>query len=237
MLAWCGEMQQTIHPARMFLETRKKLCPSGIGESCGGLTVHILEIKKLNKGKLLVLTDEVGTFPIYAGEAAAYHIVEGGELPTEDWERLCAEVLARRVRLRALHLLERQDRTEAGLRRKLAEGHYPECLIDDAVAYVRSYHYIDDARYASTYIRYHQDEKSRFQLRTALLGRGVSPDDIDRAFAEAWEGDEGDLIGKLLKKRHYDPETADEKEKNRTFAYLLRRGFAVSQIKRHMGLT
>ncbi|MCD8301173.1 MAG: recombination regulator RecX [Clostridiales bacterium] len=200
--------------------------------------MRILEVKQVNnKGKLLVLTDEVGTFPLYRKEADAFHIEEGAELSVEDWERLCSDVLIKRAKKRALYLLEQQDRTEFQLRKKLREDRYPDSIADEAVEYVRSYHYIDDLRYACTYIRFHQQEKSRSQLRTALMSRGVSQSDIDAALEESYEGREDELIAKLLDKRHYDPETADDAERQRTFSFLLRRGFKASEIKKQMGLT
>ncbi len=199
--------------------------------------MRIIEIKKEKKGKLLVRTDEVGTFPIYEKEAAAFHLEEGGELSDSEWERLCSEVLAKRVKRRALYLLQQMDRTEAQLRRKLKEGHYPDFLIDEAVDYVKSYHYIDDLRYASSYIRFHQQQKSRRELRQALITRGVPAGLIEQAFEEVYEDTEGELIDRLLAKRGYDPEKTDAKEKGKIFQYLLRKGFPASEIKKRMDLT
>ncbi len=197
----------------------------------------ILEIKKEKKGKLLVRTDEVGTFPIYEKESEAFHLEEGMELSAGDWEKLCSEILSKRIKRRALYLLQQMDRTEAQLRRKLREGNYPEILIDEAVDYVKSYHYIDDLRYASAYIRYHRDQKSRNELKKALIMRGVPADLIEQAFEEEYEDNEGEVIGRLLEKRGYAAEKADEKEKAKTFQYLLRKGFSASEIKRRMDLT
>ena len=61
------------------------------------------------------------------------------------------EVLGKRVKKRALALLEKMDRTEQGLYRKLAESEYPEELILDAIEYVKKYHYIDDMRFSKSY--------------------------------------------------------------------------------------
>ncbi len=199
--------------------------------------MRILEIKTQNKGKLLVRTDEVGTFPIYRKEAEAFSLEEGAELSTAEWERICAEVLTPRAKRRALYLLEQMDRTEAQLRRKLREGHYPDAIVDEAVEYVRSYHYIDDLRYAESYIRFQQEHKSRMQIIQTLRTRGVAADVIDQALETTYESDEGELIRRLLVKRGYDPTTADEKEKSRTFQYLCRKGFSVSEIRRQMDLT
>lgn len=198
--------------------------------------MKITEIITEKKGKLLVHTDEVGIFPIYGKEAAVYHIEEGAELTHEQWERLCSEVLKKRVIRRALYLLQKMDRTEAGLRRKLRENHYPEQLIDVAVDYVKSYGYIDDLRYASAYIRCHQSEKSRLQLEMLLQKRGVSPDVIEQALEAEFTDNEEQLIQKLLMKKHYDSENMDQKEKYRIYQYILRRGFSGVEIKKQMGL-
>jgi len=197
----------------------------------------ILEIKRQKKGKLLVRTDEVGTFPIYEKEAAAFHIEEGAELAEGEWERLCTEILSKRAKKRALHLLEQMDRTEFQLRQKLKGDHYPDFLVDEAVEYVKSYHYIDDLRYAESYLRYQQEKKSRLQMKNTLLKRGVPADLIDQAFEEEYVADEGELIARILEKRGYDPEKAGPDEKRRTYQYLLRRGFSVSEIRRCMDLT
>lgn len=199
--------------------------------------MQILEITKEKKGKILVHTDGVDCFPLYEKEADAWEIREGAELSREKWEELCSEILKKRVIRRAMFLLQQMDRTESQLRRKLAEGHYPEELIDEAVAYVESWHYIDDFRYACTYIRCHQAEKSRIQLKLVLVKRGVPSELIDRAFEEEYADNEEELIAKLLEKKHYDPEQMDQKEKYKICQFLLRKGFSISKIKRQMDLT
>lgn len=199
--------------------------------------MRILEITKEKKGKILVHTDGVDCFPLYAKEAEAWGVREGAELSDAKWQELCEEVLKKRVIRRAMYLLQQMDRTEAQLRRKLADGHYPEELIDAAVAYVESWHYIDDFRYACTYIRSRQSEKSRIQIKMALVQRGVPADLIDRALEEEYEDNEEELIARLLEKKHYDPEQMDRKEKYKIYQFLARKGFSISKIKRQMDLT
>lgn len=199
--------------------------------------MRILEITKEKKGKILVHTDGVDCFPLYAKEADAWGVREGAELSDAKWQELCEEVLKKRVIRRAMYLLQQMDRTEAQLRRKLADGHYPEELIDAAVAYVESWHYIDDFRYACTYIRSRQSEKSRIQIKMALVQRGVPADLIDRALEEEYEDNEEELIARLLEKKHYDPEQMDRKEKYKIYQFLARKGFSISKIKRQMDLT
>lgn len=152
----------------------------------------------------------------------------------EMMEHLEPAEVVKRAKKKALSLLERQDRTESQLLTKLKEKGFPEYACEEAVAYVRSFHYIDDERYARNYIRYRQDSKSRQQLKLELLKKGVEKEVIDLALDEEYENEERDMIFALLRKKKYDPLTADVKEKNRLMGFLLRRGFSASDVKNCM---
>lgn len=143
------------------------------------------------------------------------------------------QFLQKKVTRRAMHLLERMDRTEQGLRDKLAQSQYPPEMIDAAVEYVKSYGYIDDMRFACSFIRYRLEEKSRQQIMTALRRKGVSQD----ICAQAWEEvtaeekpDEKALICRLIQKRCKGQTVLNEKEYRRLQGYLARRGFAWENV-------
>ena len=137
------------------------------------------------------------------------------------------------ARKKAMQLLERMDRTEQNLRKKLAEKGFTEEEIDDAIAYVQSFHYLDDVRYATTYVRFHGTSKSRTRLYQDLLQKGVDKETASAAIEAAYEGDEDAQIRQLLEKKHYTP-GMDRKEKQRIYAFLMRRGFPTSKILRAM---
>ena len=126
------------------------------------------------------------------------------------------------------------DRTEAGLREKLIAGEYPEECIEEAIAYVKKFHYLDDVRYAKTYVRYKGEKMSRMQIRQKLSAKGVSRDTIDSAIEELYQGDESAQIMSLLQKRGYSGEECEQKEFQRTYQFLLRRGFRSSDVLRAM---
>ena len=65
------------------------------------------------------------------------------------------------VRKKALKLLEHMDRTEKGLTDKLRQAEFSPEAVEDAIVYVKSYGYINDARYARTYISFRMESKSR----------------------------------------------------------------------------
>ena len=131
---------------------------------------------------------------------------------------------------RALHILERSDRTEQELRDKLLKNYLPE-VVDAAVEYVKSYHYIDDHRYAVNYLNSRGKVKSSRQVEQELLyKKGISKSVLEGALEEAEPQDERAQIRRWMEKKHMDPAVADQNEKRRFYQFLLRRGFRSSDI-------
>ena len=144
--------------------------------------------------------------------------------------------MLKRAKLRCMHLLEKRDYTEKELRQKLENGktEYPEEQIDGAIAYVKSFHYVDDGRYACKYIEAMQSRKSRRQIEQELYQKGVDRELIQEAFEETGEVPEEEQIARWMEKRNYHPEEADLKEKQRMYAFLARKGFRADNIQRAM---
>ena len=69
-----------------------------------------------------------------------------------------------------------REYTTSQLRTKLQQGFYPAEIIEQAIAYVAGFHYIDDLRYAVDYITYHEDSRSRRRIEQDLQGRGIGSD-------------------------------------------------------------
>ena len=139
----------------------------------------------------------------------------------------------RDARRKAMRLLEHMDRTEKGLREKLRQAGFTSQAVDHALTYVEAYGYIDDERYARTYIAYRMDTKSRQKIIRELMGKG-----IDRKTAiNAWEEeaalnmpDEKEILYRTIEKK-YSPDTElDEKKMRRLYGYLVRKGFGYSDI-------
>lgn len=196
--------------------------------------MQIEEIIQGKKGKLIIRAEGGLSFPLYEKEAAKYRLTEGGTLTEQEWNEICSEILEKRAKRRAMYILQRMERTECQLRRKLQENGYPEEIVECAMDYVKSFHYVDDYRYACTYIRYYQSEKSRLQIKIKLYERGVPSDLIEQALEDEYTGEEDRLIDRLLEKKQYDADTMDQKEKQKIYQYLMRRGFRSDAIRRRM---
>lgn len=196
--------------------------------------IAVVKCECLGKGKVRVIFDNGMTCLLYRGEARQLQIEEGAVLAEEQYQQMMTEVLGKRAKKRALHLLEQMDRTEYKLREKLKTGGYPQECIDAAVEYVKHFHYLDDGRYTSNFIRCSQEKMSRGKIRQKLLERGVNRELIDRILESEYEGEETEQICELLRKRHFDSESADQREFSRTYQFLMRRGFQSSEVLKCM---
>ena len=139
----------------------------------------------------------------------------------------------RNARRKAMQLLEHMDRTEKALSDRLRQAGFSERAAADAMAYVKSYGYIDDSRYARTYIACRMETKSRQKLIQELQQKGVDR----QTAAEAWEEeaalkqpDERVILRRYIEKKYEANTELNEKEMRRLQGYLVRRGFQFHDI-------
>ena len=190
----------------------------------------ITEICPYGKMKSRVLTDEGLVFSVYRSELNKYGLEEGRELTEEVLEGVLYPLLKKRAVERVVRLLKEKDYTEAELMRKLRLTYCPEECARQAVQWALERHYVDDRRYAENYIRWHAEGKSRRRILLDLQEKGV-PREVAEELLETTPPDEEAQILRELRKRRFDPEHADLKERKRTAAFLMRKGYSWAQIE------
>ena len=196
----------------------------------------VTQVTGISKGRYRIYIEEKPAFVLYRGEVRRFGIREGEALSGECLREIQKEILPGRAKRRAMNLLQSRDYTESGLREKLRGGDYPESCIEEALAYVKSYGYVDDRRYARDFITYNMDRKSRTRIQQDLMRKGIAKDTVCAVFEELEEEgtrqDEEAMIRSLLEKKKYDPKTAGRQDKQRMYAFLYRRGFHAEAINR-----
>ncbi|WP_092326017.1 regulatory protein RecX [Butyrivibrio sp. YAB3001] len=202
------------------------------------MNLVVSDIVKLDKKRSKVYIDGEFAFVLYDSELRKFGIEIEHEIGNVSYQEIVGTLLVKRVRLRAMNLLQKKDYTEKQLRDKLSEGLYPPELVDDAIDYVKSYRYLDDERFARDYITYHISSRSKNRIIQDLSAKGIDKslclDILDEVSGEEDEDIEIAQIQKLLIKKHYDPNEIDIKAQQKIIAFLLRRGYKLSDIKRAM---
>lgn len=194
----------------------------------------ITDITDISKTKVKVCIDNGETFALYKSELRKLQIKKGEVITDQCYQQIMGDVLQKRAKLRCMNLLKSRDYTEHQLRTKLAQGLYPDEIIDEAIVYMASFGYIDDIRYAKSYIGCSQSVKSRKQIEMALLRKGISKETINSAYEQCAQEeqltDEEEIIKKLLEKKHYSSQDATYEESQKMIGFLYRKGFSLDKI-------
>ena len=194
---------------------------------------------RIPKGKTRSTSTRDGgaNFTFAVRDARLYGLEEGAEISAS-----VLSLIREQLRKEILHesgiLLGGRDYTEKRLTEKLLERDYPEDLVQEAVQSLKEARYLDDRRFAEQYLSAHLSDRSIARIRQDLAQRGVDNKLIDEAVSacsvEEIQEEELAQIPQLLKKRHYDPESADYAEQQKTAAFLYRRGFDAGLIRKAM---
>lgn len=194
--------------------------------------MQITEIRAVTKTRFQVYLDGQFAFVLYKGELLRYQLRAGEELSEEVYRDIRQNVVLKRAKLKALHLLSDMGRTESQLCDKLKAGGYTEDVVDEAVAYVKSFGYINDLEYARSFVEGRKHKKSRKELFMLLSRKGLDASLIEEALDECCkEEDAREAIQDILRRKRFSPETATEKEKQKICASLARKGFHYEDIR------
>lgn len=193
----------------------------------------VTNIESITKTKYRVYIDDEFAFVLYKGELFKYQIRKEEEISEEIIIRIKNEVLIKRAKLRAMHLLNAMPRTEQQLREKLVQNEYPQDVIEVAVSYVKSFGYINDEAYIRNFIMSKKGSKSKREIVMLLGQKGLRGESVD-LIAEEMYAEESELstIKEIMRKKRWNPSEMDEKEKQKMFGYLMRKGFSYEEIRR-----
>ena len=193
----------------------------------------VTNIESITKTKYRVYIDDVFAFVLYKGELFQYKVRKDEEISEENIAKIKHEVLVKRAKLRAMHLLNAMPRTEQQLREKLKQNEYPEDIIDQAVFYVKSFGYINDEAYVRNFIISKRNSKSRREIVMLLGQKGLRGEEVDNIVEEMYaEESELSTLKEIMRKKRWNPSEMEEKERQKMFAYLMRKGFSYDEIRR-----
>lgn len=199
----------------------------------------ITEIESVTKDRFRIVLDSGEKFILYKGEIRVLKLKTNMELTDELYSQIMKGILVKRSRLRAMNLLKTKDYTEYQLRRKLVDNEYPKEIVEQAIQYVKSYHYVDDKKFAVEYIKEQYEKHSKKEIYQKLQLKGIDKSVLDAAFYETY-GEKSDLdegtrvkelaiIEKTLRKRGFTGNESYE-ERQKMLAYFYRRGFEMDAV-------
>jgi len=199
--------------------------------------VTALEGQKRSRGRINVQLDGEFAFGLDQEVALESGLKVGDLLEAEEIDRLVEEDGKRGARARALRFLQPRERSRAEVDHRLQRYGYVPSVITAAVEYLERLGYLDDQRFAQTFIR----EKSAGgwgprRLREELYRKGVDPGLTEEVLVECLdEGADARYAHLVVQvRRRFGPEYQRDptRARRRAGAFLARRGHDWAAIAR-----
>ena len=188
----------------------------------------ITKLEDAGKRRTRVFLDEESFCLLYPSEMRELGNRENQEMD-EDRFAAMQKMLLQRAERKALSLLEYKDRTRKELQDRLLRLEYPEHVVEDAVAYVELYGYINDEEYVRRYMEYKADSKSRRQMMQELRQKGIKSSLLEHIWDE-YEYNEMEILEGQLEKRIRQKGTVTEENFQKFYNYFARKGFSSHTI-------
>jgi regulatory protein len=205
-----------------------------------GGRITLLEAQKRRPQRLNVHLDDAYAFSVDASVTLAAGLRVGDLLDASAIQGLLEADERESAHGRALHFLGTRERSRHEVEVRLRRYGYEDGVVEKTVGWLAGLGYLDDAHYASSYVR----EKERAgwgprRIAAELARRGVAPGVTAAALSEAAAagGDEeararsDDGLAALVRRRFQgewerDPESA----RRRAYSFLARRGHGWERI-------
>lgn len=192
-----------------------------------------IEQQKRNPERYNVFIDGVFAFGLIMDDILYFKLKEGNEISREKFDYIKDTVLYIKAQNTALKYLGYKMRTEKEIRQKLIEKEYETEIIYRVVDFLKKYSYVDDFKYAESYIKEVQrlKPKGSYAIKQKLREKGVSDLIIEEALAEGGLDEEEDAQ-RLICKKLGERREVTFKEKKKLHDFLLRRGYSYAIIKK-----
>lgn len=137
----------------------------------------------------------------------------------------------------ALKLLTVRPRSKWELKQLLLDRKYTKDEIEQVISSLINWGYLDDIKFIESwcYYRKHVSPKSRCFVLRELKAKGVSSSDLESCFNDFYSEEEEldclkHLMEKKLTKKHLISSKINEKDMQKIFSALLRKGFKYNLI-------
>ncbi len=167
--------------------------------------------------------------------AAKFHLERGMEIDEGKLKELLYEEEISKAKSYVYRILARRMYTTREIRDKLVERGYVDKIIEDVIATLERYGYLNDKTYAQEWIesRMRSKPKGKIALRRELESKGIDRSIIEDALSQAFDQSKESEMALDLARRKARSFNADDPvaAKRKLQSFLLRRGFDFETVK------
>lgn len=179
--------------------------------------------QKRNKTRVNIFIDGEFVCGLDEVAAAASRIKIGDAITAEELKALVKNSELNSAFERAVGYLSLAPRARKEIDKYLSDKGYEREVIDETLAKLDNYHYIDDYGYAQSYIKSKSKKYGSFRLSAELKKKGIAQNIIDELLEDGGDGNVAEVAKKYLRTH-----SACNKQKLKRF--LAGRGFSWDSI-------
>lgn len=185
------------------------------------------QIKQIDRYSVYI--DGTYNFALSESELLKQGIYNGQEITDEQLAAMKDDSVKYKARYQAMGQLARRMRSEWELRDYLKRKEYGPEIIDQTIAWLSQYGYVDDKKFADAWVANRRLLKatSSRRLRQELRQKRIADDCIDQALAED-ETDEKQVLRGLIERKQKQTRYND---RTKLMQYLSRQGYNYDDIK------
>lgn len=190
-----------------------------------------VEVQKKNKQRYSIYIEDTYAFSVHQDLLVKFMLLKGEELNEQQIEYIKKADSKHRVYQVAIHYLSSKMRTEKEVRDKLLSYEILPEFIDEAIEKLKKMNYLNDAMYASAYVRtaIATTKKGPYVIRTELLKKGVHEDDCEEALEQYTYEEQFDHAYQLADRQVQRLSTKSPRQaKQQLYVFLMRKGYSGS---------
>ncbi len=167
--------------------------------------------------------------------AVKFHLERGMEIDEGKLKELLYEEEISKAKSYVYRILARRMYTTKEIRDKLVERGYVDKIVEDVIAILERYGYLNDRTYAQEWIesRMRSKPKGKIALRQELGRKGIDRSIIEDALSQAFDESKESEMALDLARRKVRSFNADDPvaAKRKLQSFLIRRGFDFEAVK------
>lgn len=192
-----------------------------------------IEQQKRNPNRFNIYINGEYAISVHEDVLVQGRLTKGRRLEENEWMDLLTQEEEAKARQRALAYIGYKPRTRAEVERYLKEKGFETEPITSAIAWLQSYGYIDDRKFAKAWVEERRRTKGKgiYAIRHELQAKGIDEGWIAEALATITDEDELQLARQWAHKR-YERVThlKWEQIERRIGSFLSRKGFSYACI-------
>jgi len=188
-----------------------------------------ISVQEKDKTRCNVFLDGEFAFALSVESVYKLHLKKGQELNEKQIKEFTLEGEKSKALSKGINYVSKTLKTNKQVKTYL----YSKGFSDNVVFYVsdklKEYGYINDFNYAKRYIESNASTKGKHLLTAKLIEKGVSKDNIEKAFLEVEIPSTNNAL--ILAKKHFKNKEKTFENLSKTYKYLIGRGFTYSEAE------